>query len=361
MGTAPRQQYNSLTRCLGNKTLARVTQYTAHVHHVYRWSFVFTILFAVLVAILMVQKQERSQRIHRLLASHAVTDQLQAIELLQNASFDQLCKQLKSIIADSSDASNAAQQLLVKRAFSENRLRDLSSVPLEKDLHESVLWWISQNKSGFQHSQEEQPYVRIVNDTDASPWLRRLAALRCQDVSTTALDDLITMPPRDRDGSVMLTVIAIERHIPPELSIDVIQSWASAYDSDQQKAATLLAALMNEPLPTIPTQNNTHMTIQSIVADMNVALAWRTMHSSDGMINPDVTLAALIVDRERFLPILVETARSNQWIHPEHPVELARRFAPTVTTLIPTELLDNEESRDKWWSLFACGILKENR
>ena len=79
------------------------------------------------------------------------------------------------------------------------------------------------------------------------------------------------------------------------------------------------------------------------------------------MIHPDIAPAGLIIDETRFMPILINPAQAELWIHPDHPIELARRFAPKVSALIPSALLSQEESRDKWWPLFACGLLQEER
>ena len=169
------------------------------------------------------------------------------------------------------------------------------------------------------------------------------------------------MPPHDRDGSVILTVLAIERHVPQKMLPSLINTWANSYDLELQTASILLASLSGCTIPDISMSDSFLATISTICTEKNGALAWRSLHSENGTIHPDIVLAGLIVDETRFMPILICSARAELWAHPEHPFELARRFAPEVSELLPMELLDHEESRDKWWSLFACGLLQEQR
>ena len=75
----------------------------------------------------------------------------------------------------------------------------------------------------------------------------------------------------------------------------------------------------------------------------------------------DIFLSGLIVDQVAFLQLLVESAQANLWQHPEHPVELARIFVPEITSVLPESLLLSSENRVKWWNLFACGLLIEER
>ena len=158
----------------------------------------------------------------------------------------------------------------------------------------------------------------------------------------------------------MLAVLAID-NIGVQQMDPLVQVWSSDYDLERQKAAVLLSALSSSPLREIPTHNTSLATLQTIINDQNYQLAWRSMHNEDGTINPDIALAAMLVDQEKFLPVLIETARNHRWTHPDHPVVLARRFVPHVASKISSKYLKNDESRRKWWTLFACGLLVEER
>ena len=313
-----------------------------------------------MVAAITTNRQLHNEQLSHLLNSDSVTDNLSAIGQLENYSFDQLQTCLLTILSKQSDASVAAQSLLVKRAFKEGRINDLNPHTIDDDLYEAVMWWASHDRQTLQQSRVQQ-YQQIAVDAQASPWIRRLAALHCSDITDSTFEDLISMAPHDRDGSVLLTVLAIDRHIHQEKVKPLIERWGNSYDLELQSAAILLAGCTQHPIPTISTSNDYLATISRICDERRVGLAWRSLHREDGMINPDVALAGLIIDQDQFITILIDSARAGLWSHPEHPVELARRFAPQVTEFLPSTLLEQEGSRDKWWSLFACGLLKEER
>ena len=313
-----------------------------------------------MAAAIATNRQLQHEQLTDLLSSESATDNLSAIEQLKNSSFDQLQTRLLPILSKQSDASIAAQSLLVKRAFKEDRIHDLDPRHIDDDLYEAVMWWSSKDRQSLQQI-NTQKFEQIAINAKASPWIRRLAALHCNSITNSTLEDLISMAPHDRDGSVLLTVLAIDRHIHQEMITPLIERWANSYDLELQSAAVLLAACGQHPIPSISTSNNYLSTISTICVENRVSLAWRSLHRQDGSINPDVALAGLIVGQDQFLAILIDSARTGLWSHPEHPVELARRFAPHVSELLPSTLLEQEESRDKWWSLFACGLLKEGR
>lgn len=310
-----------------------------------------TILIAV-AAGFFVTTQQQKNKITALLASPAATDNLKAIELLHNASFDKLFESLPEIINKDNDASIAAQDLLVARALSAHRVEELQPIQLRDGLFEAAMWWNT-------NPVNSQPQSLDI-DINSAPWVKELSLLMGSVNTPPTYQELINFPLRDRDGSVLLAVLAIE-NIGVQQMDPLVQDWSSDYDLERQKAAVLLSALSSSPLREIPTHNASLATLQTIINDQNYQLAWRSMHNEDGTINPDIALAAMLVDQEKFLPVLIETARNHRWKHPDHPVVLARRFVPQVASKISSKYLKNDESRRKWWTLFACGLLVEER
>ena len=59
--------------------------------------------------------------------------------------------------------------------------------------------------------------------------------------------------------------------------------------------------------------------------------------------------------------IIQYDGKEDKWTHPEHAILIAESFKPNITNQISFELLKNTETRQKWWSLFACGLLQEER
>ena len=81
-------------------------------------SLIITVLFAV-IAGFFVARQQKTNRIISLLESPATTDNLSAIKLLQGTPFEQLVEFLTPLIGRGTDASIAAEELLVSQAFLE--------------------------------------------------------------------------------------------------------------------------------------------------------------------------------------------------------------------------------------------------
>jgi hypothetical protein len=287
-----------------------------------------------------------------LLASPTVTDQLRGMTLLEQSSFDELQELLVSIVPTGTDSAKVAQQLLVQRAFQEGRIHDLQEVGLDRDLYEAAMWWNSE----FQTPKE----IGIDIHMNPSPWVLKLSVWYPNTHSPATYPDLIQLPVRDRDGSVLLSVLAIHQ-FGSEKTEALIQAWEKDYDLERQKASALLSALHELPQPKISLQDEALVTIQAIITEGDFQLAWRTLHRTDGSIDPDVALAAMIVDQKRFLPILIDSAKQNLWTHPEHAIIIAKAFCGEVANQIPFSLLENKDSRQKWWSLFACGLLQEER
>ena len=325
--------------------------YTAIVKHASSISLACTIVVAV-IAGFYIAKQQRDARILRLLSSPTTTDQLAGIEAVQKASFDKLVSVCTPILQNNNDASIAAQNLLVARAFAENRLQELESVAISRELLDAASWW--NTNPPLQHPttiRSTPPLASSINH------LSRFMELE----EPPAFDDLIEMPIRDRDGSVLLAVLAIEKFATTEQLQQLVSTWSLDYDLERNKAAVLFAAFLDTKTTSSHTSNNELAGLRAVCNEKSHALAWRMMHYDDGTINPDIALAGMLANKDKFLPILIETAIENNWKHPEHPVVIAMRFAPNVANRIPTDLLRNDETRTKWWSLFACGLLLEGR
>lgn len=315
-----------------------------------------TIIIAVFAGFVLATNQKQSL-IDSLLDSPSVTDQLRGISLLQNSSLNTLQEKLPSILAHNSESSVAAQSLLVKKAFEEDRVQDLNENQIDKELYDAALWW-------NEHHESRKPIGQSISKTSTtinpSHWMLKLIAQYDADHQDISFSDLVELPPRDRDGSVLLYVLAIEQVGPQELGL-LVETLSLDYDIDRQTAAVLLAAMRNLSPPQVSTQNELLNTIQTIISENNAKLAWRTLHRPDGTIIPDIALAGMIADRSFFTPIVIDGVRSGHWVHPEHPVMIMDTYFPEITNTIPTNLLNNSHARQKWWALFACGLLKEER
>jgi len=228
----------------------------------------------------------------------------------------------------------------------------LDHVQINPTLLASAKWWYAKKTS----SSTDLEKCALACDEETTPWLRRLAALHCDSLDSACLNELRTMPLVDRDGSILLSTLALHKHSPPSET----SKWIVSIDIDQRKIAILLQGLArekirhNDPDPMV-------QHISKILTDKSGILAWRSMHLPNGLINPDIFLSGLIVDQKGFLQLLIESAQENLWQHPEHPVELARIFVPEITNILPESLLLSPEERVKWWNLLACGLLIKER
>jgi|GEM_PF-1835768 hypothetical protein len=326
-------------------------RYTANVKYVSRISLLCTILIAVFIGLWVAQQQHYS-RMLRLLSSPAITDQLAGIDLAKNESFDTLLPLLSSIIDDQNDASIAAQHALVVKAFSEQRLQELHSVAIDSQLLEAAYWWNTnptpQRKSNVELNGSFIPSINYL------AWYMGFE-------KPPPHETMVNMTIRDRDGSTFLAALAIKKFSTKEQLNTLLSKWIHDYDLDRNCAAVLFAVLLDE-LPTFPhTQDDYLATMQTVCTTKDYILAWRALHNKDGTINPDMALLGMAINQEKFFPILTKSAKENKWKHPEHPILLATHFAEEIASKIPNDLLQNEETRAKWWSLFACGLLLEGR
>ena len=212
--------------------------YTASVRHKHTISLLLTIFVAAFAGLYVAQLQQ-SQHIDRLLTSNTIADKLSGIALLNNATFDQLVSKLSTIVSEHNEASSAAQALLVKRSFMENRVDDLQSLAIEPELYAAARWWNS--------NQEKHSPPQYSVDQHTSPWVHQLVALYSPTSSEGLLEAILHSPLQDRDGSILLATLAIEKHLPTEKLHELILSWSKSYDVERQKVATLLAALTSSP------------------------------------------------------------------------------------------------------------------
>lgn len=310
-----------------------------------------TIVIAGIAGFIVATNQKKSLATS-LLASSTVTDQLRGITLLKSSSFDELQVQLVQIIETGTDSAKLAQNLLVQRAFQEDRIDELRGIGIDSDLLEAALWWDKEYQI--------PKYLNLDIQMNPSPWIEKLTAWYPSTNQPASYPDIVDLPVRDRDGSVLLSVLAIHTFGSQRIR-SVIQEWEKDYDLERQKAASLLSALSELPQPRISSQNESLATIQAIINEDDFQMAWRALHRPNGSIDPDVALAAMIVNQERFLPILIDTAMQNQWTHPEHAILIAKTFYADISNRIPFALVQNKDTRQKWWSLFACGLLQEER
>jgi hypothetical protein len=309
-------------------------------------SLAITIIVATMCSAWISHKSTVETEIQTLLASSSTIDQFAGIEKVKHESFDSLLKRLTPLLEGDVTVSMRASQLLVKSSFRDHCVEKLKHVLVDPELYESAVWWNEKKTHVFNN-----PYdCTLACDANINPWLRRLASLYCETLDTTCTQALITMPLRDRDSSVLLATLSIYKHA----TVENIAHWKESVDSDKRKIYCLLQGFLHKKIEYLDSDPQVQH-LANIINEQNTQLAWRTMHTKDGRINPEIFLAGLIIDKDRFLKILIKSAQANAWHHPEHPVELARIFMPNITKFLPPE------DRTKWWNLFACGLLTQQR
>ncbi len=315
-------------------------------------SFAITIIIATMCGAWISHNNAEEADIQRLLSSTATIDQLAGIEKIKHESFDSLVNRLSPLLKSEPIVANSACNALVQCAFRESCVHQLDQLHIHTTLLESAKWWNTKKTKSLSNPEN----CALACDKNASPWLRRLAALHCDSLDSECLDELQTMPLVDRDGSILLSTLALHKHsLSSKTSL-----WNTSIDIDQRKIFILLQGLAKKSLRHTDS-DPTVQHISKILTNKNGILAWRSMHLTNGLIDPDIFLSGLIVDQVAFLQLLVESAQANLWQHPEHPVELARIFVPEITSVLPESLLLSSENRVKWWNLFACGLLIEER
>jgi hypothetical protein len=324
--------------------------YTAFVKHASFLSFMSTIAIAVL-AVFFIAKNQRVSQIQNLLSSPAITDKLAGINMTTDVPFETAIELLVPLLQDENEAAEAAQRALVVSACKHHNLPAIEHLGVDPALLDAATWWETDPKV--------QTTTKMPTDTSLAPSINHLAWFLERNESLP-FSELIQIPLRDRDGSVLLGVLAIEKIGTLEELQELITLWATDVDVERNKAALLLAGLIGAK-SSVETHQNELTAIQEICNESNYTLAWRTMHEEDGTVNPDIALAGMLANADRFFPVVIESAEENKWEHPEHPIVLAIRFAPNIANRIPMHLLQNDETRTKWWSLFSCGLLLEGR
>ena len=309
-------------------------------------SLAITIIVATMCGAWLSHKSVTEDDIQRLLSSSSTIDQLAGIEKIKDEPFKSLVQRLTPLLEGDQSVSKRASQLLVKSSFREHCVDTLSQLPIDADVYKSALWWNAKKTEVVNNPHD----CAVACDTNVNPWLRRLASLHCDSIDPACTEAILTMPLRDRDASVLLAALSIYKHA----SLEDIDTWKDSVDSDKRKIYCFLHGFHNKQIRYVDSDPQV-LHIANIIKTQNAQLAWRSMHSGNGIINPDIFLAGLIVDKDSFLQILIESSQENVWQHPEHPIELARAFMPNITKFLSTE------DRAKWWDLFACGLLIEER
>jgi hypothetical protein len=325
--------------------------YTAVVKHYSSITFAGVLCLAVIAAFIVSNEQQEKQA-KRLLSSSSITDQLEGIQLVKNAPFDILLNLLSPVLDSNNEVSYLAQKTLVTGAFKQERLKDLSTLKIDKELLEAAKWWETDPKI--------QTIPTVLIDSNISTSITHLAwFLGIEDAPT--FSEMTELPINDSVGSVLLAVLSIEKFGTSVQVQELIKTWSRDYDLERRKAAILLGALVGSTTVPLQSQIEELNTLQTVCDEMSIELAWRTMHNEDGTINPEIALVGMLANKELFFPFLLDSVTEGLWAHPEHPIAIAFRFAPDISKRIPFELLQSEKTRTKWWSLFSCGLLLEER
>jgi hypothetical protein len=328
--------------------------YTASMR-IYATIFI-TVVVAIVSGVLVSQKQSEDA-LRVLLNSSSSVKQLQGISRLETKSFDECRRHVAHLLTAQPDVSAKAQALLVYKAFHQKRMNDLINLPIEKSLLQSAFWWDNQ-QTQIPMPLPAMPAIEIDNAT--APWLLKLSSFYAEEQRNHTLQVIEQLPIRDRDGSVLLTVLAIHANNSNDIQ-RLVSDWSTSYDTEAQKAALLLHALQGESSISVLSQDSEIQTIQLILRDENTKLAWRSMHRDDGTVFADIVLAGMIANPSKFIESCIATAKQNKWVHPEHAIIIASTFFPDIASIIPASYRRNDESRKKWWDLFSCGLLLQKR
>ena len=308
-------------------------------------------LTAVYAAVILSTENDAAE-IKTLLQSSSELDVKKGIKQSKRLHYD-VCKPLLvPLIEQSSKHTTQCEDVLIELASRDKRVLDLKVGGLTTEMNDVLRWWLN---SPPQLKESSEPISE-----NSSQWLMRLWSLQQEELDIQTLLAINTTPFHDRDGSVLLSVLAINKHTPLQKRIATTASLLGALDSDDVRTGTLLSAIWGYTIDQFqPSMNDELMTISKVLQTRDTALAWRTLHHEDGTIRPDQMLAGLIISETEFLPILIDSAIGEQWAHPEHAVELARWIRPSITQRLPTKGLTTVKSRLDWWRKFKCGYLIE--
>jgi hypothetical protein len=325
--------------------------YTGVVKQYSSITFASVLCLSVIAAFIVSNEQQKKQT-KRLLSSSSIKDQLDGIEQVKNEPLDFLIDLLSPFLESKNEASDLAQETLIAGAFKQERLKDLNNLNVNRELLEAAHWWKTKPKI--------QTIPKILVDQNVSAHITHLAwFLGIEDAPTFSMMTKLTKNGTGR--SVLISVLTIEKFGTSVQIQDLIKTWSTDYDLDRRKAAILLGVLIGSTTEPIQSQIEELSTLQTVCLEMKIELVWRTMHNEDGTINPEIALVGMLANKDVFFPVLLDSVSDGLWAHPEDPIALAFHFAPEIANRIPFELLKGEKTRLKWWTLFSCGLLLEER
>ena len=309
------------------------------------------VLTAVYAAVILNVEHE-TDSIRTVLQSNSELEVSEGIEQSKQLHYDECKVLLTPLINQDSKHTALCEDVLIEVASRDGRILDLHSGGLTTTTNDALQWWVA-NPPRLQSFSEPIP-------EDASPWLTRLWSLQQHEIDDETLLSLNSMPFHDRDGSVLLAVLALNKHTPLQERSATTTSLLNSIDRDELLAGLLLSAIWNEKIEAKRFSNDDELsTVASILQSKDTALAWRTLHNDDGTIRPDQMLAGLLMNQDEFVPLLIESAIAEKWQHPDHAIELGKWIRPAITERLPTQGLTTVKSTLDWWRKFKCGYLIE--
>ena len=318
--------------------------------HMIRFSLTlsFTITLAVCCAFFLNDRKSEST-VSALLQSRSSIDVLMGISLTKDLSFD-TCKQLLiPLMQNHPEYLSACEEVLITVASSEIRHEELIALPISTDTKNALSWWVSRSQENNEQS--------IPIPSGSTPWLFRLTALQHDNVPPEQVKLLIDLPHHDRDGSVVLAALCIDKFIDEDNRKQVINQLLNSTDSDEVVTGLLLSSVSPEHQLKYDTHSGVTSAISNVIKTKDKILAWRMLHNPDGSINPNIMFLCLAISKDEFVNSLIESAMNEKWTHPEHPIELAKRFYPIQTHRLTKHGLSTVKSRQDWWQKFKCGYL----
>ena len=314
-------------------------------------SFCLTIILAGYLAISLFTIQHKND-VKNLIQSTATSEQLVGLSLMTGYSFDECVALTKHFLGQKTEAGHLAENLLIRTAFREQKIEALLQLPIQNEKKDAILWW--QEKKSYKAEEE-----RIEIDAGGAPWLQRLIGLHQETLETSQVEVINLLPFHDRDGSILLAVLFLDKYLPANGIETYIFNLSNSNDSDERVASIFLSALRAPKALRENAFDPKFIALNEIISNKNRLLAWRNLYHPNGTIDPDFALAGLLIDQKMFMKILIQTAKDELWTHPEHAIELAKKFKPTIASAIPNTLLSDVNSRRLWWHLFECGILQK--
>ncbi len=307
-----------------------------------------TLILAVIAAV-TIHTKDANDSVHALIESKSSIDVQRGIARANELSFDECKKLFVPLLLKHPEYASDCEEIIIPLACMERRQQELHELPLSSEMLEALAWWCS---SANRYAQTPAPMPE-----DITPWLYRLAALQQNELSIDRTKKLTEMPMHDRDGSVIIAALCLDKFLQDGERKRITKQLLDSTDHDDVLTGLLLSCLSDDTNVTANAVSPEVHTISTILATKDERLAWRTLHNEDGTIQPNQMLVCLKLNRNAFTDKLIESAQSQQWAHPEHPIELAKRFYPLVTSKLPTQGLSTVKSRADWWQKFKCGYL----